>query len=143
MIQTTESGPHPTGRPRPHTRPSMLAQTSETPPQQCPSRSYRQHCRTRRGCCSGRATSTMPTATMPSSFISSSRTLLSWLDKECSMCSSMASSVDVMLTVRKELLMEISANELLASWSGDPCLPVPWKAISCSIINGSTVVTKL
>ncbi|XP_031400132.1 nodulation receptor kinase-like isoform X2 [Punica granatum] len=51
--------------------------------------------------------------------------------------------VDVMLTVRKELLLENNGSEVLESWSGDPCLPVPWKAITCSLVNGSTAVTKL
>ncbi|KAL0538331.1 hypothetical protein IC582_027346 [Cucumis melo] len=51
--------------------------------------------------------------------------------------------VDVFLKVRDELLVANQQNEVLGSWSGDPCLPIPWGGLGCDSINGSSVITKL
>ncbi|CAK7339751.1 unnamed protein product [Dovyalis caffra] len=51
--------------------------------------------------------------------------------------------VEVIMKVRQELLLYNKENELLHSWSGDPCFP-PWKALTCQNFNGSlSVVTGL
>ncbi|TYK24622.1 nodulation receptor kinase-like [Cucumis melo var. makuwa] len=51
--------------------------------------------------------------------------------------------VDVILKVRDELLVANQQNEVLGSWSGDPCLPIPWGGLGCDSINGSSVITKV
>ncbi|CAK9150616.1 unnamed protein product [Ilex paraguariensis] len=51
--------------------------------------------------------------------------------------------VDVIGDVRRELLERNQDNEVLKSWSGDPCLPLPWQGLFCEPINGSTVISKL
>ena len=51
--------------------------------------------------------------------------------------------VDVILKVRDELLVANQQNEVLGSWSGDPCLSIPWGGLACDSINGSSVITKL
>lgn len=53
------------------------------------------------------------------------------------------STVDVIVKVRDELLDAYQNNEVLETWTGDPCLPVPWKGLQCEPINGSYVITKL
>lgn len=51
--------------------------------------------------------------------------------------------VDVMLKIKKELLIENEDNEVLESWTGDPCLPHSWNGVKCIQSNGTTVITKL
>nr|CAK32638.1 putative symbiosis receptor-like kinase [Datisca glomerata]CAP62376.1 symbiosis receptor-like kinase [Datisca glomerata] len=51
--------------------------------------------------------------------------------------------VEVSLNSRDELLAYNKVNEVLKSWSGDPCLPLPWDGLACESINGSSVITKL
>ncbi|KAF5454335.1 hypothetical protein F2P56_024008 [Juglans regia] len=51
--------------------------------------------------------------------------------------------VDVALNVRNELLASNQENELLKSWSGDPCLPNPWHGLGCEPYNGSVIITSL
>ncbi|XP_022155334.1 nodulation receptor kinase-like [Momordica charantia] len=51
--------------------------------------------------------------------------------------------VEVVLEVRDELLVANQQNEVLGSWSGDPCLTIPWDGLTCDSINGSSVITKL
>ncbi|KAM0032385.1 putative protein kinase RLK-Pelle-LRR-I-1 family [Helianthus debilis subsp. tardiflorus] len=51
--------------------------------------------------------------------------------------------VDVILIIKKELLVENQDNEVLESWTGDPCLPHSWHGVTCNKSNGNTVITKL
>ncbi|XP_052195708.1 nodulation receptor kinase-like [Diospyros lotus] len=51
--------------------------------------------------------------------------------------------VDVIMEVRKELLRANQDNEVLKTWSGDPCLRLPWNGLSCEPKNNSLVITKL
>ncbi|XP_023513971.1 nodulation receptor kinase-like [Cucurbita pepo subsp. pepo] len=51
--------------------------------------------------------------------------------------------VEVILKVRDELLVANQENGVLGSWSGDPCLSIPWDGLACDTINGSSVITKL
>ncbi|XP_059639649.1 nodulation receptor kinase-like [Cornus florida] len=52
--------------------------------------------------------------------------------------------VDVIAEVKAELLVVNQDNEALESWSGDPCLPLPWLGLYCEPINNSSfVITKL
>ncbi|KAA8531479.1 hypothetical protein F0562_006169 [Nyssa sinensis] len=51
--------------------------------------------------------------------------------------------VDLIVEVRKELLGVNKDNVVLGTWSGDPCLPHSWDGLSCELINGSCVITKL
>ncbi|KAL4582407.1 hypothetical protein LXL04_006956 [Taraxacum kok-saghyz] len=51
--------------------------------------------------------------------------------------------VDVMMKIKNELMVENEDNEVLESWTGDPCLPNSWKGVKCSQSNGTTVITKL
>ncbi|KAJ6906988.1 nodulation receptor kinase-like [Populus alba x Populus x berolinensis] len=51
--------------------------------------------------------------------------------------------VEVIMKVRNELMLNNKENELLQSWSGDPCFP-PWKGLKCQNISGSlSVITGL
>ncbi|KAL5714698.1 non-specific serine/threonine protein kinase [Ranunculus cassubicifolius] len=51
---------------------------------------------------------------------------------------------DIIVKLRDELLVENQGNEVLASWSGDPCLPISWHGLHChSSDNGSMVITHL
>lgn len=47
--------------------------------------------------------------------------------------------VEVIMKVRNELMLNNKENELLQSWSGDPCFP-PWKGLKCQNISGSLPV---
>ncbi|KAI6699456.1 hypothetical protein NL676_013780 [Syzygium grande] len=49
--------------------------------------------------------------------------------------------VDAMLDVKKELLLSNGESEVLATWWGDPCLPICWQGLVCDHFNGSSVVT--
>ncbi|GMP31131.1 hypothetical protein CsSME_00005470 [Camellia sinensis var. sinensis] len=51
--------------------------------------------------------------------------------------------VDMIQKVRNELLMGNQDNEVLKTWSGDPCLPLPWQGLYCEHINNFLVITKL
>ncbi|KAG9130898.1 hypothetical protein Leryth_006681 [Lithospermum erythrorhizon] len=45
--------------------------------------------------------------------------------------------------VKNELMKHNHNNELLISWSGDPCLPVPWQGLLCDFVNNASVITKI
>ncbi|KAG5241030.1 nodulation receptor kinase [Salix suchowensis] len=47
--------------------------------------------------------------------------------------------VEVIMKVRNELVLNNKENELLQTWSGDPCFP-PWKGLKCQNISGSLFV---
>ncbi|WMV16941.1 hypothetical protein MTR67_010326 [Solanum verrucosum] len=49
--------------------------------------------------------------------------------------------VDIMANVKKELLQK--NNEIWKSWSGDPCLPLPWPGLTCARVNGTSVITQI
>ncbi|KAD0585584.1 hypothetical protein R6Q59_033691 [Mikania micrantha] len=51
--------------------------------------------------------------------------------------------VDVIFIIKNELLVENQDNEILESWTGDPCLPYSWHGVMCNQSNGKTVITKL
>ncbi|XVE86902.1 hypothetical protein DITRI_Ditri18aG0073000 [Diplodiscus trichospermus] len=51
--------------------------------------------------------------------------------------------VVVIKKVKEDLLMINQGNPILETWSGDPCLPVPWQGLACNSINGSPVITDL
>ncbi|WCJ32035.1 Leucine-rich repeat protein kinase family protein [Euphorbia peplus] len=53
--------------------------------------------------------------------------------------------VDAIEKVRNELLQNNKGNELLQTWSGDPCLPLPssWKGLTCQNMNGFQAITGL
>ncbi|XP_068657022.1 nodulation receptor kinase-like [Aristolochia californica] len=44
--------------------------------------------------------------------------------------------VDAIVEVRDEIRVANPENDLLRSWSGDPCLPTSWKGLSCQPNNG-------
>ncbi|PON97099.1 Receptor-like kinase [Trema orientale] len=50
---------------------------------------------------------------------------------------------DVIVEVKSQLLVWNQKNKVLESWTGDPCLPTPWKGLTCGPINDSTVITNL
>ncbi|XP_030528228.1 nodulation receptor kinase-like [Rhodamnia argentea] len=56
---------------------------------------------------------------------------------------SLQGDVDAMLDMRHELLQSNSKSEVLATWWGDPCLPIYWQGLVCDYSNGSSVVTKM
>ncbi|XP_021992578.1 nodulation receptor kinase isoform X2 [Helianthus annuus] len=51
--------------------------------------------------------------------------------------------VDAILVIKNELLVANRDNEVLESWTGDPCLPQSWTGVTCNQSNGKTVITKL
>ncbi|KAK1433192.1 hypothetical protein QVD17_10100 [Tagetes erecta] len=51
--------------------------------------------------------------------------------------------VDAISIIKNELLVENQDNEILESWTGDPCLPHNWHGVMCNQSNGKTVITKL
>lgn len=51
--------------------------------------------------------------------------------------------VSAIMDMKNELLSSNSENELLRSWSGDPCLPVSWPGLFCQLSNGSSIITKI
>ncbi|KAL8216732.1 hypothetical protein R6Q57_023569 [Mikania cordata] len=51
--------------------------------------------------------------------------------------------VDVIFIIKNELLVENQDNEILESWTGDPCLPYSWHGVMCNQSNGKIVITKL
>ncbi|PSS30632.1 Nodulation receptor kinase [Actinidia chinensis var. chinensis] len=51
--------------------------------------------------------------------------------------------VNVTLEVKNKLLEHNLDNEVLKTWSGDPCLPLSWHGLYCESINNSVVITKL
>ncbi|XP_031281611.1 nodulation receptor kinase-like [Pistacia vera] len=51
--------------------------------------------------------------------------------------------VNVIGKVRDDLKMDNKEKKVWESWSGDPCLPIPWEGLTCNSINGSTVITEL
>lgn len=52
-------------------------------------------------------------------------------------------SVNAITKMKNELLTHNQDNEVLKTWSGDPCLPLQWHGLSCELLNGSSVITKL
>lgn len=48
-----------------------------------------------------------------------------------------------MVKVINELKEYNRENAELEEWSGDPCLPNPWKGLICSSNNASTVIKEL
>lgn len=48
-----------------------------------------------------------------------------------------------MANVKKELLQQNKNNEIWKSWSGDPCLPLPWPGLTCDRVNGTSVITQM
>ncbi|KAI4328102.1 hypothetical protein L6164_020487 [Bauhinia variegata] len=51
--------------------------------------------------------------------------------------------LEVILGVRETLLLQNQANQVLESWSGDPCIPFPWQGVGCESLSGSYVITQL
>ncbi|XP_012855668.1 PREDICTED: nodulation receptor kinase-like [Erythranthe guttata] len=51
--------------------------------------------------------------------------------------------VNTITKVRYELLTYNRDNEILRTWSGDPCLPIQWHGLSCEPNDGSFRVTKM
>ncbi|XP_047325196.1 nodulation receptor kinase-like [Impatiens glandulifera] len=51
--------------------------------------------------------------------------------------------VEAILKVKKELLKNNNGNNILNTWNGDPCLPVPWKGLSCNQSGNDSTITKL
>ncbi|KAI3451849.1 hypothetical protein Pfo_008514 [Paulownia fortunei] len=51
--------------------------------------------------------------------------------------------VDAITKVKNELLTHNQDSEVLKTWSGDPCLPLPWHGLSCEALNGTSVITKM
>ncbi|KAG8642786.1 hypothetical protein MANES_12G121400v8 [Manihot esculenta] len=51
--------------------------------------------------------------------------------------------VDTIEMARYELLQHNKENQVLQSWSGDPCHPLPWKGLTCQSMNGDPVITRL
>ncbi|KAL0450085.1 UNVERIFIED_CONTAM: Nodulation receptor kinase [Sesamum latifolium] len=51
--------------------------------------------------------------------------------------------VDAIAKVKNELLTHNENSELLKSWSGDPCLPLPWHGLTCEPLNSTSVITKM
>ncbi|KAL0377983.1 UNVERIFIED_CONTAM: Nodulation receptor kinase [Sesamum radiatum] len=51
--------------------------------------------------------------------------------------------VDAIAKVKNELLTHNQNSELLKSWSGDPCLPLPWHGLTCEPLNSTSVITKV
>ncbi|KAG8373803.1 hypothetical protein BUALT_Bualt11G0063100 [Buddleja alternifolia] len=54
-----------------------------------------------------------------------------------------AKEVDAITEVKNELLTRNQDNEVLKTWSGDPCLPLPWHGLTCQPLNGTSVITKM
>ncbi|XP_043690706.1 nodulation receptor kinase-like isoform X2 [Telopea speciosissima] len=50
---------------------------------------------------------------------------------------------NVIMEVRDELIANNPENEVLLSWSGDPCLPFPWQGLGCDPINSSAAITSV
>ncbi|KAL3813748.1 hypothetical protein ACJIZ3_015016 [Penstemon smallii] len=51
--------------------------------------------------------------------------------------------VDTITKVKNELLSHNKGSQVLGTWSGDPCLPLPWHGVSCEPLNGTSVITKM
>ncbi|KAE9449528.1 hypothetical protein C3L33_18582, partial [Rhododendron williamsianum] len=51
--------------------------------------------------------------------------------------------VDVITEVRNELMGDNQNNEVLKTWSGDPCYPISWHGLYCEAVNNSLVITIL
>ncbi|KAL3526958.1 hypothetical protein ACH5RR_011614 [Cinchona calisaya] len=51
--------------------------------------------------------------------------------------------VDAIMDVKNELHGNNPDNEILTSWLGDPCLPISWPGLSCELVNGSPIITKM
>lgn len=51
--------------------------------------------------------------------------------------------VDAITKVRNELLTKNEENKVLKTWSGDPCLPLPWHGVSCELLHGALIIKKL
>ncbi|KAK9285498.1 hypothetical protein L1049_024692 [Liquidambar formosana] len=51
--------------------------------------------------------------------------------------------VDVIVALKNELLVNNQDNDVLGTWSGDPCLPVSWEGLFCQSTSGSYVITTL
>ncbi|KAK6151069.1 hypothetical protein DH2020_016001 [Rehmannia glutinosa] len=45
--------------------------------------------------------------------------------------------------VKNELLTHNQDSEVLETWSGDPCLPLPWHGLSCEGRNGTPVIVQM
>ncbi|KAK6151081.1 hypothetical protein DH2020_016013 [Rehmannia glutinosa] len=45
--------------------------------------------------------------------------------------------------VKNELLTHNQDSEVLETWSGDPCLPLPWHGLSCEGRNGTPVIIQM
>ncbi|XP_047965266.1 nodulation receptor kinase-like isoform X2 [Salvia hispanica] len=52
-----------------------------------------------------------------------------------------AEEVAVITKVKSELLAQNQDSEVLKTWSGDPCLPLPWHGLSCDAPNGTSIIT--
>ncbi|KAI8534579.1 hypothetical protein RHMOL_Rhmol10G0101500 [Rhododendron molle] len=51
--------------------------------------------------------------------------------------------VNVITEVRNELMGHNQNNEVLKTWSGDPCYPISWHGLYCEAVNNSLVITIL
>ncbi|XP_051140304.1 nodulation receptor kinase-like [Andrographis paniculata] len=51
--------------------------------------------------------------------------------------------VNAITKVKDELVAENKDNHVLQTWSGDPCLPLPWHGLSCEAFNGTLAITKM
>ncbi|XP_057784317.1 nodulation receptor kinase-like isoform X2 [Salvia miltiorrhiza] len=51
--------------------------------------------------------------------------------------------VEVIMKVKNELLAQNQDSEVLKTWSGDPCLPLPWHGLSCDALNGTSIISKM
>ncbi|KAJ4971615.1 hypothetical protein NE237_004714 [Protea cynaroides] len=51
--------------------------------------------------------------------------------------------VDVVMEIRDELIASNPQNEVLLSWAGDPCLPLPWQGLGCEPRNSSAAINSL
>ncbi|KAL8472743.1 hypothetical protein ACS0TY_029827 [Phlomoides rotata] len=57
--------------------------------------------------------------------------------------SNFAQEVDAITKVKNELLTKNEENKVLKTWSGNPCLPLPWHGLSCELLHGALVIRKL
>ncbi|XP_057803578.1 nodulation receptor kinase-like [Salvia miltiorrhiza] len=51
--------------------------------------------------------------------------------------------VEVIMKVKNELLAQNQDSEILKTWSGDLCLPLPWHGLSCDALNGTSIISKM
>ncbi|KAK9085417.1 hypothetical protein Sjap_025828 [Stephania japonica] len=60
--------------------------------------------------------------------------------KSSSSSSSASFSVDKAVELRNELASRNPENGALASWSGDPCLPLQWEGLQCEPISDKSFI---